>query len=139
MSKVDILCVSIMALIYGGSGIVELPQWNKLGDQFNRWGFPRWWAVFNSALKVLAAGLILMPRTRVVGVALCVIVAFCAAATVLRFKERALYKPVLAVVVVTLLGAVQLLGKGPLAPAWVATWRSALLNRSLSGSSTTEP
>jgi len=98
-----------LALIYGGSGLVELPQWRKFVDPFVRWGFPSWFAAFNPALKIVAAGLTIAPSTRVYGAALCVLIALGAGAIVLRFKERAMYKAVLPVVVLTLVSAALLL------------------------------
>jgi hypothetical protein len=105
MSKVEMVCVGLLVLIYGGSGIVELPQWRKFSGQFVGWGFPSWWAAFNPALKIAAAGLTVAPQTRPYGVALCVLVAVGAGFVVLRFKERAMYKAALPVVFLTLLAA----------------------------------
>ena len=109
MSKLEIAAVALPVLVYGGSGIVELPQWRKFVDQFVRWGFPAWWAAFNPALKIVAAGLTLAPPTRPLGLALCVAIALGAVVTVLRFNERALIKAALPVAALTLLSAVVLL------------------------------
>lgn len=105
MSTTEIVCVGLLVLIYGVSGAVELPQWRKFSPQFVRWGFAPWWAVFNPALKIAAAGMTLAPQTRMYGVALCVLVAGGAVVTVLRHKERAMVKVALPVAALTLISA----------------------------------
>lgn len=109
MSSIEIACVGLLVLIYGGSGVVELPQWRKFADQFARWGFPRWWAAFIPALKIVAAALTVAPQTRSYGVALCVLVAAGAVITVVRHRERAMYQAALPVAAVTLVAAALLL------------------------------
>jgi hypothetical protein len=99
----------VLALVYGGSGLVELPQWRRFTEQFVRWGFPAWWAAFNPALKIAAGALVLWPPTRTIGVALCMLVALGALATVLRCREKALYKAAIPVAGLTFLSAAVLL------------------------------
>jgi len=102
------ISVGLMVLIYGGSGLAEIAMWRKFVPQFLRWNFPAWMAWVNPAIKILAAVLIAMPQTRVVGAMLCCAVAVGAVLTVLRFRERAMYKAALPVLVVTALIGVQL-------------------------------
>ena len=111
MSILSMVALALLVLIYGGSGLVELPQWRKFADQFARWGFPRWWAAFNPALKIVAALLALLPATRPYGVILCVLVALGAAIVVVRFRERVLYKAALPVAVLTLSAGAWLLAQ----------------------------
>jgi hypothetical protein len=109
MSIIETGAVVLLVLIYGGSGIVELPQWRKFSDQFARWGYPAWFSLFIPALKVFAGVLTAVPPTRSYGVVLCVVVAVGALVTVLRFKERVMYKAAIPVVALTLLSAAWLL------------------------------
>lgn len=109
MSTTDMVALGLLVVIYGGSGLVELPQWRKFTDQFTRWGFPRWWAAFNPALKIAAALLALLPSTRPYGVVLCVLVALAAATVVVRFSERAMYKAAFPVLALTVSAAAWLL------------------------------
>jgi len=109
MTMLDMGAVALLVLIYAGSGIIELPQWRKFKDQFARWGYPAWFAAFNPAFKLVAGVLTAVPATRGLGVALCVVVAIGALVTVLRFRERTLYKAAIPVVVLTLLSAAWLL------------------------------
>lgn len=97
--------LGLLVLIYGGSGIVELPMWRKSVDQYVQWNYPRWWAIFTPALKVIAAALVLIPQTRLFGAALCVLIGLAAAGTVFHFRTRTMYPAVLVVLAATLLSA----------------------------------
>lgn len=105
MSTIQMAALGFLGLVYGGSGLVELPQWRRFADQFASWGFPRWWALFNPALKLVAAVLAVLPQTRTFGVLLCLLVALGAVVTVLRFKERQLLKAALPLAVLTAVSA----------------------------------
>lgn len=109
MSNLEWVCVGLLVLIYGGSGLAELPQWRKFTGQFVGWGFPPWWAAFNPGLKIAGAGMTIVPQTRLYGVMLCVLVALGAAFVVLRFRERTMLKAALPVAAVTLVCAALLL------------------------------
>ncbi len=109
MSMLQWGAIGALALIYGGSGLAELPMWRKTVDQFVQWGYPRWFAIFNPALKLVAGVLVLFAQTRLVGVALCVLVGLAALATVLRFRTRSMYPAVIPVVLLTLASAAVLL------------------------------
>jgi hypothetical protein len=128
MSTVEIVCVGLLALIYGGSGLVELPRWRRFTGQFVGWGFPPWWAAFNPALKIAAAVMTIVPQTRPYGVALCVLVALGAAFVVLRFKERAMVKAALPVVALTLLCTALLLAQWASSLAELVTLLKSILD-----------
>ncbi len=97
--------IGLLVLIYGGSGVVELPMWRKSVDQYVQWGYPRWWAIVTPALKVLAAALVIFSQTRLIGAALCALIGMAAAATVLRFRARNMYAAALPVALLTLISA----------------------------------
>jgi hypothetical protein len=109
MSMLEWGAIGALALIYGGSGLAELPMWRKTVDQFVQWGYPRWFAIFNPALKLVAGVMVLFTQTRPIGVALCVLVGLAALATVLRFRTRSMYPAVIPVVLLTLASAAVLL------------------------------
>ena len=97
--------VGFLVLVYGGSGLAELPLWRRFVDRFVKWGYPRSWAIVTPVLKIIGAALTPIPQTRPIGAALCALIGIAAAITVLRFRERALYAPALAVATLTLCGA----------------------------------
>ena len=105
MSTVDWVALGLLVLIYAGSGLVELPLWRKSVDRFVGWGYPRWMALANPALKALAGILALVPQTRLAGVLLCVIIGVAASATVLRARDRSMYGPALTGTILTLICA----------------------------------
>jgi hypothetical protein len=105
MSTVKWVALGLLILIYAGSGLVELPLWRKSVDRFVGWGYPRWMAVANPALKALAGILALIPQTRLAGVLLCAAIGLAASATVLRARDRSMYGPALAGTALTLICA----------------------------------
>lgn len=109
MSMVEMIAIGLLVLIYGGSGVAELPHWRKSTAQYERWGYPSWWALVTPALKVVAAALTVAPATRPYGVVLCLLVGLAALATVLRWRERAMRIPAVGVVALTCAAAAMLL------------------------------
>jgi hypothetical protein len=109
VEKLTLLNVGLLVLVYGGSGIAEIFQWRKFASQFERWRFPAWMAWGNPLLKIAAAALVMMPATRAVGAALCLTVAAGAVFTVLRFRERGMYKAAFPVAVLTVVSATYLI------------------------------
>jgi len=105
MSILQSSCVGLLVLIYGGSGAAELPMWRRFADDYIRWGLGRSWAIITPIIKLVAAVLTLVPRTRLMGAALCSIVALAAVITVARAKEGARLVIASVVCIVTLAAA----------------------------------
>jgi len=105
MSMLQWGAIGALVLIYGGSGLAELPMWRKTVEQFVQWGYPRWFAIFNPALKLMAGVMVLFTQTRLIGVALCVLVGLAALGTVTHFRTRSMYPAVIPVVLLTLASA----------------------------------
>jgi hypothetical protein len=87
MSTLEMICVGFILLVFGGSGLGELPTWRRFADDYVRWGYGRSWAVITPAIKVIAAVLTAVPQTRLLGAVLCCAVAIAAVISVARAKE----------------------------------------------------
>jgi hypothetical protein len=78
-----VLALSVaVALMYGGSGIYETVHWRSMSDQFVAWGYPAYWSLLTSVTKTFAGALVLVPRTRLLGLAVCSVVGVAAVVTV---------------------------------------------------------
>jgi Ni/Fe-hydrogenase subunit HybB-like protein len=64
--------------------------------QFMRWGYPAWWNFVTAALELLSAALIVLPETRIWGLALGATVLIAATATVTWRREYKHLTPVVA-------------------------------------------
>lgn len=106
MSIAEWVCLVFLVLVYAGSGVAEILTWRKSVEQYEKWGYPSWWALFTPCLKVVAGVLLLVPLLRLWGVLLCACVAIAAAATILYHKEKAMYGAALPLSVLTLVCSV---------------------------------
>jgi putative oxidoreductase len=79
----------LAALSIGGAGAAKLASTPDLVANFARWGYAPWFVYLAGALEVLGAVLVVVPRTRVAGAALLVVVMLGAVATHLRAGEAA--------------------------------------------------
>jgi hypothetical protein len=105
MTTIQLVALGLLVLIYAGSGLVELPLWRRSAERFVGWGYPRWMALANPALKALGGILAIFPQTRLIGVLLCAVIGLAASATVLRARDRAMYVPALIGTTLTLVCA----------------------------------
>jgi len=55
--------------------------------EFLRWGYPAWWNFVTAVFEVLSAALIVLPQTRIWGLALGAMVLVAAIATVTRRRD----------------------------------------------------
>ena len=55
--------------------------------QFLRWGYPAWWNFMTAALEIASAALIVLPETRIWGLALAAMVLIAAIATLTWRRE----------------------------------------------------
>jgi hypothetical protein len=93
MRRLTLALLIAVAFVYGGSGIYETVHWRSMSDQFTAWGYPAYWSLVTSLTKTIAAALALLPRTRLIGLAICSIVGVAAVATVLWTQSSQLYVP----------------------------------------------
>jgi hypothetical protein len=105
MTMIEWAAAGFLVLVYGGSGIIELPMWRRFADRFVRLGYPRSWAIVTPALKLLGAALTLIPQAMPIGASRCALIGLAAAASVLRARERSMCAPALAVMVITIASA----------------------------------
>jgi hypothetical protein len=87
MSTLELICVGFLLLVYGGSGLGELPTWRRFAPDYVRWGYGRSWAIITPVIKLAAAALVAIPQTRIVGAVMCSLVALAAVGSVVRAKE----------------------------------------------------
>jgi len=87
MTILQIPVASAMALLlafaFGGAGLFNAIGGAAVQAQFLRWGYPAWWNLVTAAFEVLGAALIVVPETRIWGLALGAVVMIAAIATVI--------------------------------------------------------
>lgn len=83
----------LLAIAFLGAGIFNGLGSASVKDGFIRWGYPDWWNVVTAALEIMAAVLIAVPATRLLGLVLGVAICVAAVATVLRHREYAHLPP----------------------------------------------
>jgi hypothetical protein len=72
--------------------------------QFLRWGYPAWWNFITAALETLSAALIVLPETRIWGLALGAMVLIAAVSTVTWHREYEHFPPGVALAALTGIG-----------------------------------
>ena len=91
----------LLALALAGAGLFNAIGGAAAQAQFQRWGYPAWWNFVTAALEILSAALIVLPETRIWGLALAAIVLIAAIATVTRLGEYKHLPPGLALAALT--------------------------------------
>jgi DoxX-like family len=91
MSILQISIVSaiawLLAIAFIGAGVYNAVGGAVVQAQFLRWGYPAWWNFITAALETLSAVLIVLPETRIWGLALGAIVLIAAVSTVTWHRE----------------------------------------------------
>lgn len=77
----------LLAIAFTGAGIANAMGGAAVQAQFQRWGYPAWWNFFTAAVEVIAAALIVLPTTRILGLSLGAVVMIAAVATVIWRRE----------------------------------------------------
>jgi hypothetical protein len=72
----------LLAFAFTGAGIFNAMGGAVVQAQFLRWGYPAWWNFITAALETLSAALIVLPETRIWGLALGAMVLIAAVSTV---------------------------------------------------------
>ena len=100
--------VSVWLLVAGfsGAGLVNAIGMAATQSSFARWGYPHWWGLLTGGLEIMSAALIALPVSRIVGLALGVIIIVAAVFTVLRHREFSHLVPLGAFVTVIALAAI---------------------------------
>ena len=76
-----------IALIEFGGGVAHAIGLQAVRDSYERWGFPKGFHLVTAVLELAAAGLILYPPLRLVGMGLAFLILVAALATLLRARE----------------------------------------------------
>ncbi|MGD0722487.1 MAG: DoxX family protein [Roseiarcus sp.] len=77
----------LLAFAFAGAGLFNAIGGAAAQAQFLRWGYPAWWNFVTAALEVLGAALVVIPETRIWGLALMAMVMIAAIATLARRRE----------------------------------------------------
>ena len=77
----------LLAFAFTGAGIFNAMGGAVVQAQFLRWGYPAWWNFITAALETLSAALIVLPETRIWGLALGAMVLIAAVSTVTWHRE----------------------------------------------------
>jgi hypothetical protein len=77
----------LLAAGFFGAGLFNAIGAEKIKSGFARWGYPRWWNVLTGGLEIVSAVLIVLPVSRIFGLALGAAIIAAAVFTVLRHRE----------------------------------------------------
>ena len=77
----------LLAFAFAGAGLFNAIGGAAVQARFIRWGYPAWWNFVTAALEVLGAALIVLPETRIWGLALVAMVMIAAIVTVIWRRE----------------------------------------------------
>jgi len=91
----------LLALAFAGAGLFNAIGGASVQAQFLRWGYPAWWNFVTAALEMLGAALLVLPETRLWGLALLAILMIAAIATVARRREYGHLPPAMALAALT--------------------------------------
>ena len=72
----------LLAFAFAGAGIFNAMGGVAVQARFLSWGYPAWWNFLTAALEILSAALIILPDTRIWGLAVGAIVLIGAISTV---------------------------------------------------------
>ena len=77
----------LLAFALAGAGLFNAVGGAAVKAEFVRWGYPAWWNFVTAALELLSAALIVLPETRIWGLALGAMAMIAAIATVIWRRE----------------------------------------------------
>ena len=77
----------LLAFAFAGAGLFNAMGGAGVQAGFIRWGYPAWWNFVTAALEMLCAALIVLPETRIWGLALGAMVLIAAIATITWRRE----------------------------------------------------
>ena len=77
----------LLVAAFFGAGVFNAIGTSGTQSDFARWGYPRWWNIFTGGLEIMSAVLIVLPVSRIVGLALGAVIIAAAVLTVLRHRE----------------------------------------------------
>jgi uncharacterized membrane protein YphA (DoxX/SURF4 family) len=77
----------LLAFAFAGAGLFNAIGGAAVQAEFIRWGYPAWWNFVTAAFEVLGAALIVLPETRIWGLALGAMVMIAAIVTVIWRRE----------------------------------------------------
>ena len=90
---VHVLPIWLLVAGFLGAGVFNAIGTAGTQRDFARWGYPRWWSLLTGGLEIVSAGLIALPASRNVGVALGAVIIAAAVITVLWHSDFALLVP----------------------------------------------
>lgn len=82
-----VLAIWLVVAAFFGAGLFNAIGTPRTQRDFARWGYPRWWALFTGGLEIMSAVLIVLPASRLVGLALGAVIVAAAVVTVLRHRD----------------------------------------------------
>src|SRR5580692_9823027 len=91
----------LLASAFAGAGLFNAIGGAAVQAQFLRWGYPAWWNFITAALEMLSAALVVLPETRIWGLALGAMVLIAAIATLTWRREYGHLPPGLALAALT--------------------------------------
>lgn len=83
----------LLAAFFCVNGVVNVVGPKGMRDSFAAWGYPSWFHIANGVLQFAAGVLLLTDATRMVGLALGILVCIGVFATLVRFRQYAHLPP----------------------------------------------
>jgi hypothetical protein len=81
---VHTLSIGLLAAGLLGSGLFIAMGTSRTKRDFARWGYPPWWNLLTGGLEMLSAVLVVLPASRMAGLALAAVIIAAAIVTVVR-------------------------------------------------------
>ncbi|CAN5878850.1 DoxX family protein [soil metagenome] len=81
------IAVWLLVVAFVGAGLFNAIGTRATQDDFDRWGYPRWWCRVTGGAEIMAAALIAFPAGRSIGMALGTVIIAVAVVTILRRRE----------------------------------------------------
>jgi hypothetical protein len=108
--SIQLLIIRFLVIIFALVGLVQLAGPRCVREAYARWDYPRGYYHITGILELLAATLLAVPETRILGAILAGIIMFGAIITLLENREYLHALPAMALLTATILTAALIAG-----------------------------
>ena len=86
---------ALVGALFLVSGAIEFILRRRFVKRFVDWGYPEYWPVVTSLLKISGGAMVFVPQTRVIGLVLCALISVAAIITLVRHYKKGDVPPVI--------------------------------------------